>query len=282
MSTNLPRRPGLIAFLGLAGLLGCAHGISTKTADLSPTSRALASEADTVAAIASEEDFFEAKLLYQALPESTVARARLRGKLLDYLLAPMATLDAEQLRRDPSLLGGEDDFDRLQDSFRDALDLFPPSGLWAAGGPRLSDPERQLLQKAAKLILAAYSPRGNELPVATALFVLQSVDGANREWASRLDQLFSWLDSAAQLGGGQPGPRRLASTSEILESTAAVWPAPEVVERLARLVFARQDKVAGILRRPIGSGEGARGLLSELLLDTESLSAMSVSAAAVY
>jgi hypothetical protein len=47
-------------------------------------------------------------------------------------------------------------------------------------------------------------------------------------------------------------------------------------------VFARQDKVAGILRRPIGSGEGARGLLSELLLDTESLSAMSVSAAAVY
>ena len=55
-----------------------------------------------------------------------------------------------------------------------------------------------------------------------------------------------------------------------------------MVERLARLAFARQDKVAGILRRPIGSGEGARGLLSELLLDTESLSAMSVSAAAVY
>src|ERR1017187_9642934 len=158
----------------------------------------------------------------------------------------------------------------------------PPRGFWVAGGPRLSDPERQLLQKAAKLILAAYSPRGNELPVATALFVLQSVDSANREWASRLDQLFSWLDSAAQLGGGQPGPRRLASASEILESTAAVWPAPEVVERLARLVFARQDKAAGILRRPIGSGEGARGLLSELLLDTESLSAMSVSAAAIY
>jgi hypothetical protein len=282
MSTHLPRRPGLVVFLGLAGLLGCAHGITSKSADLSPTSRALASEADTVAAIASEEDFFEAKLLYQALPESAGERARLRGKLLDYLLAPIAALDAEQLRRDPSLLGGEDDFDRLQDSFRDALDLFPPSTLWTAGGPRLTDPERQLLQKAAKLVLAAYSPRGNELPVATALFALHSVDGGNREWAARLDQLFSWLDSAAQLGGGQPGPHRLASTSEILESVAAVWPAPEVVERLARIVFARQDKVAGILRRPIGSGEGARGLLSELLLDTESLSAMSVSAAAVY
>jgi tetratricopeptide (TPR) repeat protein len=282
MSTNLPRRPGLIAFLGLAGLLGCAHGIPAKPTDLSPAARALASEAGAVTDIASEEDFFEARLLYQALPDNAVERDRLRGKLLDYLLAPIAALNAEQLRREPSLIGGEDDFDRLQDSFRDALDLFPPSRLWAASGLQLSDPERQLLQKAAKLILAAYSPRGNELPVATALFALQVVDGANREWASRLDQLFSWLDSGAQLGGGQAGPHRLTSTSEILESIAAVWPTPDVVERLVRLVLARQDKVAGFLRRPSGSGEGARGLLSELLLDTESLSAMSVSAAAIY
>jgi tetratricopeptide (TPR) repeat protein len=282
MSTNSPRRPCLIVSIGLAGLLGCAHGTTAKFADLSSTSRALANEADSVGAITCEEDFFEARLLYQALPENTLERTRLRGKLLDYLLAPIAALDAEQLRRDPSLLGGEDDFDRLQDSFRDALDLFPPSSLWSAGGPRLSDPERQLLQKSAKLILAAYSPRGNELPVAMSLFVLQSTDGANREWPSRLEQLFSWLDSGAQLGGGQPGPRRLASTTEVLESVAAVWPAPDVLDRLARLVFAHQDKVAGFLRRPIGSGEGPRGLLSELLLDTEALSSMSVSAAAIY
>ena len=281
MLTISPRRPGLSALLALAGLLGCAHGIFTKSPPLGPTAQALASEAATVAVIASEEDFFEAKLLYQALPENAVERARLRGKLLDYLLAPIAALDTEQLRRNPSLLGSEDDFDRLQDSFRDALDLFPPNALWAAGGPQLSDHERQLLQTSAKLILAAYSPRGNELPVATALFVLLSTDGANREWPSRLDQLFSWLESGAQLGG-QQGPHHLASPSDVLESIATVWPAPEVVERLSRLVFARQDKVAGILRRPIGSGEGARGLLSELLLDTESLSAMSVSAAAIY
>ncbi|HEX7505820.1 MAG TPA: hypothetical protein VF550_03550 [Polyangia bacterium] len=282
MFTNLPRRLGLFVLLGLAGLLGCAHGIGAKSAQLSPTSQALASEAGAVASVTSEEDFFEAKLLYQALPENAVERSRLRGKLLDYLLAPIAALNAEQLRRSPALLGTEDDFDRLQDSFRDALDLFPPSSLWARGGPQLSDRERQLLQDAAMLLLAAYSPRGNELPVATALFVLGSTDGANHEWPARLDQLFSWLESGTQVGGGQLGPHRQASSSEVLESIAAVWPAPEVLDRLAHLVFARQDKVARILRRPVGSGEGARGLLSELLLDTESLSAMSVSAAAIY
>ena len=282
MSTTLPTRPGLYVLLGLAGQLGCAHGITSKPVRLSPTSQALDNEAGTVASIASEEDFFEAKLLYQALPEGADQRPHLRGKILDYLLAPIVALDAEQLRHIPSPLGSEDDFDRLQDSLRDALDLFPPSALWAAGGPQLAVRERQLLQTSAKLLLAAYSPRGNELPVATALFVLASTDAANPEWASRLDQLFSWLDSGAQLGGVQQGPHHMTSPSDVLESVAAVWPAPAVVDRLARIVLARQDKVAGILRRPMGSGEGARSLLSELLLDTESLSAMSVSAAAIY
>jgi tetratricopeptide (TPR) repeat protein len=282
MSNYLAIRPGLLLLLCIAGLLGCAHGITEKPVRLSPTSQAFASEADTVTSITCEEDYFEAKLLYQALPENAVERTRLRGKLLDYLLSPIAALDADRLRRNPSLLGGDDDFDRLQDSFRDALDLFSPSALWAPGGPKLADRERQLLINSAKLLIAAYSPRGNELPVATGLFVLLSIDPTNREWASRLDQILVWLDSGSRMARGQPGPRRLASPGEVLESVAAVWPAPEVLERLTKLVFARQDKVAGILRRPIGSEEGARGLLSELLLDTESLSAMSVSAAAIY
>ena len=68
MSTTLPTRPGLYVLLGLAGQLGCAHGITSKPVRLSPTSQALDNEAGTVASIASEEDFFEAKLLYQALP----------------------------------------------------------------------------------------------------------------------------------------------------------------------------------------------------------------------
>ncbi|HEY5283840.1 MAG TPA: hypothetical protein VIM14_13695, partial [Polyangia bacterium] len=282
MSNHLPVRPGLLVPLCIAGLLGCAHNPGAKSGKLSPSSQALASEADTVGTITCEEDYFEAKLLYQALPENAAERALLRGKLLDYLIGPIAALNADLLRSNPSLLGSEDDFDRLQDSFRDALDLFPPNALWAPGGLKLADRERQLLQGSARLLIDAYSPRGNELPVAMGLAVLSSIDHTNREWASRLDQVLSWLDSGAQMAAGQGGPRRLSSPGEILETVAAVWPAPEVLEKLTKLVFARQDKVAGILRRPIGSGEGARGLLSELLLDTESLSAMSVSAAAIY
>jgi hypothetical protein len=99
MSNHLPRRPGLLVFSASPVCLAAPTASPAKIRRLSPTSQALASEADTVAAITSEEDFFEAKLLYQALPENAGERARLRGKLLDYLLAPIAALDAEQLRR---------------------------------------------------------------------------------------------------------------------------------------------------------------------------------------
>ena len=173
-------RTSVAALLGLAAVSGCAHGIAPKPSRLSPASQALAREAGALPAITAEEDFFEAKLLYQALPDRSDARTRLRGKLLEYLLGPIATLDAERLRKNPGLLGTEDDFDRLQDSLRDALDLFSPSSLWTPGGLPLTDQERTLLRQSAKLVVAAYSPRGSELPVATALFaqpMTGSVDG---------------------------------------------------------------------------------------------------------
>jgi len=281
MLKSLPNRRALVPFACLAVLLGCAHG-TRKRVPVTPASQALSDEANALAPITCEEDYFEAKLLYEALPEEAVERLGLRGKLLDYLLGPIAALDASELRRNPAMLGNEDDFDHLQDSFRSALDLFSPKALWEKDGLRLGERERSLLQGSAKVLVAAYSPRGNELPVATALFVLQATDPGNKEWPSRLDQLFAWLDSAAKLGPGPSGPRRTVSTADILESVATVWPAPVVLDRLSRLIFERQDKVAGILRRPLGGAEAARGLLSELLLDTESLSAMSVSDAAIY
>ena len=249
---------------------------------LSPTAQALSGEASAVVAIATEEDYFEAKLLYQALPEDAPAQAGLRGKLLEYLLGPLAALDAEQLRKNPAVLGNEDDFDRIADSFRDALETFAPGSLWHSGGPPLTARERELLFGSAKLLMGAHSPRGNELPVAMALFVLITIEPANAEWPERLEQLFSWLESGAQLAAGPQGPRRLASPTDILENVAAVWPAPAVLDRLTGILSARQDRVAGILRRPLGSGEGARGLLSELLIDTESLSNLAVSAASLY
>jgi tetratricopeptide (TPR) repeat protein len=268
--------PGMLAFATTAG---CAHGTVPKTAKLSPASQVFAHEASALPPVAAEEDYFEAKLVYQALPEGAVARVQLREKLLDYLLGPLATLDAERLRKNPGLLGNEDDFQRLHSSFRDALELFSPSSLWTPGGIVLGEHERGLLRSSAKLVLAAYSPRGNELPVATALFALQVVDPNNPEWKTRLEDVLSWLDTGSQIVG-HSGPRRVTTTLEVLDSIAAVWPTPAVLERLSKLYGDKQERVSGFLRRPMV--EGARGLLSELLLDTDALSAMSVSAASIY
>jgi tetratricopeptide (TPR) repeat protein len=282
MSKALPVRLGLLACLSLPGLVGCAHTIAPKPTALSPAAQGLAREAAAITKVSNEEDFIEARLLYQALPDGANERLKLRGVLLEYLLGPLATLDADQLRRNPSIIGGEDDFARLQDSFRDALDLFAPDMLWNPGGPTLSPRDRVLLERSAKLLVAAYSPRGSELPVATALLVLTTIDPGNREWSTRLEQLFSWIEAGAQMSGGPMGPHRFASASDVLEQVAAVWPAPEVLDRMAKAAFARQDRVTGLLRRPVGTGEGARGLLSELLLDTESLSNMVVTSTSVY
>jgi tetratricopeptide (TPR) repeat protein len=273
-------RIGLAALLGVAAVAGCAHGIAPKAARLSPASQALAREAAVVPAITAEEDYLDAKLLYQALPDGSDESARLRGKLLEYLLGPLATLDAERLRKNPGLLGTEDDFQRLQDSLRDALALFPPGSLWTPTGPPLADRERTLLRQSAKLVVAAYSPRGSESAVATALFTLLVADPGNPEWTSRLTDLLAWLDGGSQMEDAQNGPHRLAGTEEVLEAVAAVWPTPAVVNRLSKLYRDKQERVSGLLRRPFG--EGARGLLSELLLDTEALSAMSVAAASLY
>lgn len=272
-------RLGVAALLGLTAVSGCAHNLSPKPGRLSMASQALAREAGALPAVSAEEDYFEAKLLYQALPDGSDERIRLRGKLLDYLIGPLANLDAERLRKNPGILGTEDDFQRLYDSLRDALDLFSPASLWTPGGLPLGERERALVRGAAKLVLAAYSPRGNELPVATALFALQVADPGNAEWNGRLEDVLSWLDTGSQIAGNG-GPHRVPSTIEVLESIAAVWPAPAVLERLSKLYIDKQDRVSGFLRKPIG--EGARGLLSELLLDTEALSAMSVSSAGIY
>jgi len=282
MSTLLPDKSGIVTLACIATLLGCAHGSASPPVPSSPTSLALAREAMSVGTVAHEEDYFDARQILQALPEGSAERAHVRGKLFEYLLGPLAALDAESLRRTPELLGVEDDFDRLQDSFRDALALFLPASLWLPDGPALSPREHTLLRDSAKLLVAAYSPRGNELPVATALFALLLIDPSNPEWSSRLEQLFSWLDSEAQLSGSQRGPHRPASAAGILENVAAVWPSPAVLAKLTEAAYARQDKVTGLLHRPVESGEGMRGLLGELLFDTEPLSTMAVTAASHY
>jgi len=265
-----------------AGATGCAHRGVASASRPSEAATRLASEAASIAPIANEEDFLEAKFLHQALVAGSEEQARLRLKMVEYLLGPLAALDAQRLRRVPSILGTDDDFDRLYESLRDALDLFPPALLWQPDGLVLSDRERGLLGAAARLVVSVYSPRGNELPVATGLFVLQTLEPKNPEWVSRVEQVLAWLDSEAQISLGTPGPRTQPTTADILDGVAACWPSPAVAERIAKLGSERQDRLSRMLRRPPGTGTGGRGMLSELLLDTESLSAMEINATALY
>ena len=271
-----------LAPLCLAGVFGCVHGSKARPVPLGPAAQALSDQARTIGPITAEEDYFDAKLIAQALPENAPASRELRAKMLEYLLAPIAGLDAEELRKNPSLLGSEDDFDRLSDSFRDALDAFSTDSLWTPDGLHLSAREQELLVRSAKLLVAVHSPRGNELPVATALFLLTSIDGDNPEWRSRIDQLFTWLEDGTTFASGSQGPRHLPTPTDVLETVASVWPAPDVLNRLSEIVLAREDRVTTILRRPIGRGEGAHSLLSELLIDSQALSNMAVTASALY
>lgn len=270
----------LVVFAAVAS--GCALRGAAGAGKQSEAATRLAIEADSLAPIANEEDFIEAKFLYQALAQGSEEQARLRLKMAEYLLGPLATLDAQRLRRNSGILGSEDDFDRLHDSLRDALELYPAPLLWRPEGLPVSDRERSLLGAAARLIVGVYSPRGNELPVATGLFVLLTLEPRNSDWAARVEQILTWLDTETRLSEGTSGPRTQPTAADILNGVAASWPSPAVVERVARLGSERQERLARMLRRRPGTGVGGRGMLSELLLDSESLAAMEINAAALY
>jgi len=109
-------RPACAALVLAAVASGCAYWGGSRAGKPSEAAARLSDEAATLAPIANEEDFLEAKFLYQALDEGSEEQARLRRKMVEYLLGPLATLDAQRLRRDPSMLGSDDDFDRLHDS----------------------------------------------------------------------------------------------------------------------------------------------------------------------
>jgi hypothetical protein len=282
MQTSRWARRALLSLVVATPLAGCAHGVSSRTAPLSPAAQGLNKEAAAVGAIANEEDLLDARFLYQALPPASGERARLRLKMMEYLLGPLLPLDGQRLPDKSGLLGSEDDVVRIYDSLRDAIELVPGPDLWRPEGLALSDRERVLLATAARLVVSIYSPRGSEVPVATGLFVLQVVDPTNAEWATRIDELLAWVETSSQLAMGAPGSRNHVSMNDVLEGVAASWPSPQVVDRIAKLAQGRQERLANILRRPLGTGSAARGVLGDLLIDNESLTAMAVNVAAFY
>src|SRR3954451_19127016 len=125
---NVRRSLRSAAVLVLLTAAGCAHGPLGR--GLSQSSQRFASEAASYRQVNYEEDFLDARLVLQALPVGSRERDALRVKLVQYLVGPIATLDAERARKDPSYLGSSDDVDRVFESFRDALSLYAPAELW--------------------------------------------------------------------------------------------------------------------------------------------------------
>jgi tetratricopeptide (TPR) repeat protein len=248
----------LVLFLGL-GLSGCAH--KGGPAPEGPA-RALASEAGRIGRIAYEDDYTEARLVFQALPTNAAERAALRGKLLHYLLDPVLALNPATLRREVRDLESDDAYDVIFESFREALALYDPAELWSAP-PRIPEGEQRQLRPAAEMVVALFSPRGGAEQVALALAALTTMAPDVRDWRDRLDQVIRWTDEANALG--DRGPRKSNSAVDVLEGALGDWPAPAVITRLDALYLARQQRVVSGLRRP-GAGESARRALGELLL----------------
>ncbi len=247
---------------------------------ISRSAERFAAEAAQRKAVSFEEDYVDARFVYQALPLAAKERRALRAKLVQYLVGPVARLEVERTRKEAGLLGNNDDYDRVLDAFREALELYAPAELWAQQGPSLDPQERALLVAAARAVVGLFSPRGHEQAVATGLFVLQTLEPGEKAWPERLSQLFSWLETGAELsvGGGRGG---MSTPEDVLDGLAGVWPTPAVVERLAARAARGQDGAAGVLRRSLGLGAG-RGTLGEALMDGDAMQARAVNLAALY
>jgi tetratricopeptide (TPR) repeat protein len=251
----------LASAVGLAapGLSGCAH-------QPAPTpeapSRAVASEAGRIGRIAYEDDFTEARLVFQALPANAPERSPLRAKLLHYLLDPVLALNPVTLKREVTDLDTDDVYDVIFDSFRDALALYDPAELWSVP-PRIPDAEQRLLRPAAELVVALFSPRGGAEQVTLALAALTTMSPEVKDWRDRLDQVVLWTEESTSYS--ERGPRKAISAIDVLEGALGDWPAPAVIRRLDGLYLERQQRVVSGMRRP-GTNESARRALGELLL----------------
>lgn len=247
-------------------LSACAH--RAPPAPAGPVKQ-FQSEAARVSRVAFEDDFQEARLIFQALPRGVPERTALREKLLHYLLDPVLALKTADLKREVRDLESDDVYDRVFDSFRDALALYDPSELWASPAA-VTPAEAALIRPVAELVAALFSPRGADQQVALSSAVMVTLvpesDPAAADWKNRLDQVIRWTEEASSAAEGGGSFRRATSAVDVLEGTLNDWPAPPVVSRLDALYADRQKKFATVLRNPVGGNESTRRALGELLL----------------
>ena len=220
-------------------------------------------EAAKLGPVTYEDDFLEARLIFQALPAGAPERLALRAKLLHYLLDPVLALKPAALKREVAELEDDDVYDEIFESFRDALGLYDPSELWSQPA-RISAEEARLLRPAAEMVASVFAPRGGDQQVALALATLATLSPDDRETQARLDEVLRWTDEAS-LYGDRNALHRSSSAVDVLESALGDWPAPVVVRRLDTLYADRQRQFSSVLRRPVG-GDAARRALGDLLI----------------
>ncbi|MBC8133297.1 MAG: hypothetical protein H7X95_09985, partial [Deltaproteobacteria bacterium] len=250
----------VLAFAAVGAIASCAH--RPVSAPDGP-GRRFQIAASRVNNIHFEDESVEARLVFQALPATSPERAPLRAKLTRYLLQPLSVLDAGRLRQEARDLGTTDVFDRVYESLRDACNLYEPRELWAPATEIPAD-ERNLLGRAARLVLALFAPRGAETQFALALAILVTVEPGSREWTERFDRLLAWTEEAGS--ASENGPRRSITAVDLLQSVLGDWPAPAVADRLAGLYVERQRRFSTILKKPLPGGEDARKALGDLLM----------------
>jgi tetratricopeptide (TPR) repeat protein len=268
------------SLLGIASALaivaaGCAHGGTPP----SGPGRSLQTEAGQIATVRYEDDFTEARLIFQALPLGAKERAPLRLKLMHYLLDPVIVLQPAALRREVRDLENDDVYDVIFESFRDALALFDPAELWSQP-IRISPEEQRLLRPAAELVVAVFSPRGGDQQATLALAALCTLAPDVRDYSDRLDQVLRWTQEASQIE--ERGMRRATDATDALEGALGDWPAPSVIKRLDGIYLDRQQRFSAALRRPVGSEAGRRSLGDLMIAHGEELQRAVVSMAGAY
>jgi tetratricopeptide (TPR) repeat protein len=295
---QLPRFTGghrtrvvILVALVAAAVPGCAHGPTTPVPPASASALRMANEARGIVQPHFEEDYLHARLVFQALPESSPDRALLRNKLLTYLLGGAAELDLAELTE--GSLAGVDLADQLLTSFRDALDLYLPHELWAEkdgnDSARIPESERKLLHHAALLVQSVFGPRGNEEASALAVGVLMHLDPDRARWNAELDTLIAWVEQGRHLMGGESDERAPPSGRGLLESIVDHWATPEIVARLAAAHIERQQQLSHLVRRPAVGGISGGAPVGEensidanLLNQADGVPTTAVSLAAIY
>lgn len=267
-----------LALLVLAtSAAACAHRFAPPPSG--PAQR-FQGEAAKLSQIRYEDEFLEGRLLLQALPADSPERPRLRERLVSYLLGPVARLEAQRLKREARELDNDDLYDRIYETLRDAAGLFEPRELWAQP-LAISQGERELLGRAARLTLAIFSPRGAEPQVALSLAILVVIEPGEKQWADRFDQLLAWTEEAGSASEGAPF-RRSTTSIDLLQSVLGDWPAPAVADRLAALYGTRQQRFSSVLKRPLSKQDDPRRALSELLAQGEEMQRPVAALAVLY